>query len=217
MSDNAVTGEALGFPSLTKALYAWSFFAIGIMGVVALLLGNDAGEVVEEMNSDPAAMALIVYEILSAVSIFSAAFNLYAFVTLALTLVAGYRLLRGAMILKGISAVLGKAGATISIIGTLLAFVGYAVIAPTMSARVLGPLVLIPLPLPWPLAIGIPLWVIGTLIYAVATALVFASQGDIRGRRYSELLAFGLILLVIPLLGMVVALFASTKLERVGT
>ncbi|WP_449462307.1 hypothetical protein PQ610_06880 [Tardisphaera miroshnichenkoae] len=214
----------MGIRSLTRALYAWSFLAIGVMAVVALLLGNDAGQVVAEMNSDPAAMAEVIYELLSTVSVFSAAFDLYGLFIFVATINAAYRLFSGSRLLSQPYRVIAKTGSAIGLAGSALAFMGYVLpfivkIAPrvsgSISAAVIGPLVLMPLPLPWPMAIGLPLWCVGMIVEAIALVFAFRSEHNVRGERLSLVLAIGLALLVIPMLGMIVALFASSKLEGI--
>ncbi len=194
------------------------------MAIVALLLGNDAGQVVAEINSDPAAMAEVIYELLSTVSVFSIAFDLYGFFIFATTMDAAYRLFSGSKLLRGTSRLAARIGSALGLGGSVLAFMGYVLlfvvkftprVSGVIGAAVMGPLVLIPLPLPWPMAIGLPLWCLGIMVYAIALALAFGSEHNIRGERLSFMLAIGLALLVMPMLGMIIALFASSKLEGI--
>ncbi len=178
------------------------------------------------MNSDPAAMAEITYELLSTVSVFSAAFDLYGLFIFIATINAAYRLFSGSRLLSWPYRTIARTGSALGLAGSALAFIGYVLlfvvkltpsVSGTIRAAVIGPLVLLPLPLPWPMAIGLPLWCVGMMVEAIALALAFRSERDVRGERLSLLLAIGLALLVIPMLGMIISLFASSKLGGIGS
>ncbi|MGC8601803.1 MAG: hypothetical protein ACP5GO_04945 [Thermoprotei archaeon] len=221
-SEQSLCGRNLHLHSLCDALYAWSFLGIGVMTVVAFLLGSNAQQAIVAINANPALMALLIYEILSSVSVFSLAFDLYAFITLALTLVASYNLLRGSSAINGKRRAIAILGSAVALLGSGMALIGYAqlflfryqpVVKPYVSATKLGPLVMIPLPLPWMISLGLILWCLGMFVYSIGLVLAFGSVSKVRAKRLSALLAAGFALMIFPLLGMIIAIIACRGLR----
>ncbi|MGC8631939.1 MAG: hypothetical protein ACP5T2_05940 [Thermoprotei archaeon] len=230
MSDkSAVSGVQLGFPSLTRALYAWSFLVICVTVVLAIMLGNSsvASQVVEEINSDPLSLAALIYDLLSTVTVYSLLFNAYVFLVFLLTAISGFRLFRGSGSLMMTGAIKrgARAGSALALFGSFLSFLGYLAllavrfkptVSPGVRAQVVGPFVLLPVPLPWPIALGLPLWFIGIAAEGVALFFAFSTKRSSRGKLFSLLLVLGIALLIIPLIGMILALISSKKLEAIS-
>ena len=230
MSDkSAVSGRRLGFPSLTRALYAWSFLVIGVMIILAILLGNSsvASQIVEENNSDPLYLAALIYDLLSTVTVYSLLFNAYIFLVFLLTAISGFKLFRGSgsLMMTGATKLGARGGSALALFGSFSSFLGYLVllavrfkpaVSPSVKAQVIGPFVLLPVPLPWPIALGLPLWFMGIAAEGVALFFAFRSKHSSRGKLFSMLLVLGVALLIIPLIGMILALISSKKLEAIS-
>jgi len=224
----ALSGTSLGFPSLTRAMLTWSFLTIGLSVVIAILLGggSQASQAVEEINGDPQVIVDLVYQLLSTVTVYSLLLVAYMFFAFVSTVSSSLKLLKGSRNVEKPAAARAAAllGSSASVFGSFMATLGYLVLlgfrfkphlVGGIRASVVGPLVVLPVPLPWPLAIGLPLWLSGLFVDSLSLYFAFRAEGNGEGQRFSLLLAAGIALFIIPLLGSLISVIASKKLEAV--
>ncbi len=147
------------------------------------------------------------------------AMDLSLLATFTLTLLSGVSLLIGALRIRGTGLRMAAlAGSSISLAGSALALAGFAslliadvtpVVDRGMVVFVGQSIIYMTVPLPWPIALGILLWVVGVAVLGAALLPHLAIRRDVPGATSAALLVASAALIEVPLAAFALMAVAS--------
>lgn len=230
----------LGFKPLIRALLSWLllFLFLTIIENIIMSDAKIATSIIKYVEADPIAAARSVSRLIAAllhpseaglpgVGIYGLSIGLLVDASLItlflLTLLAGVQLWLGLREFRGrgFPGLALFAGSTISLIGASMALIGVLimimlVINPIvdqgMSINISGPIIYLTIPLPWPIVVGIAVWIIGIAIIGGALMRILIHERDVTGVIAGAALMLGAILAIIPLIGFALMSVAAIAL-----